>query len=92
MNNSVNDRARLHTEKSDQFVIKSLTKRAAEEKQTLVMSSDYYKLFKLVPEASGPVGHEIPNEDFEKLAVVVPSELLETKVRWADYNFYSFGS
>lgn len=86
------DRPRLHTEKSDQFVIKSLTRRASEEKQTLVMPAEYHDVFKLVPEPSGLVGHVVPDEDFENLATPVPAELLETQVRWADYNFYSFGS
>ncbi|GAN03652.1 arylsulfatase [Mucor ambiguus] len=89
---STYDRVRLHTEKSDQFVIKSLTKRAYEEKQTLVMPAEYHDVFKLVPEASGPVGHVVPDENFEDLATPVPAELLETQVRWADYNFYSFGN
>lgn len=89
---STYDRPRLHTEKSDQFVIKSLAKRASEEKQTLVMPAEYHEVFKLVPEASGPVGHVVPDENFEDLATPVPAELLETQVRWADYNFYSFGS
>ncbi|CEP14712.1 hypothetical protein [Parasitella parasitica] len=86
------DHTRLHTEKSDQFVMKSFIKRAEEQKQTIVMPSEYHELFKLVPVASGPVGHEIPDQNFEKFAMPVPTELLETEVKWADYNFYSYGN
>jgi hypothetical protein len=58
----------------------------------LILPSEYHDLYKLVDAPTGAVGQQVPGEDFEQYAVPVPSELLETQVKWSQYNFYSFGN
>jgi N-acetylglucosamine-6-sulfatase len=76
------------------LIVNKLVKRVPEEKANgkLILPSEYHDLFKLVQIPSGAVGQQLPGEDFEQHAIPVPSELLETEVKWSQYNFYSFGS
>ncbi|KAG0164068.1 hypothetical protein DFQ30_010563 [Apophysomyces sp. BC1015] len=49
-------------------------------------------LFQRVPRPSGPVGHIVPGDDFEKYAIPVPQELISHPIDWSQYGFYGFGS
>lgn len=83
-------RHRFDIQKSDQFVMNGLHKKRSEQDKNM-LPREYQDLFELVPQASA-AGQQLPNDDFEATAIPVPSKLLETDVKWASYNFYSFGS
>ncbi len=87
-------RPRPHSDKSDQFVLKNLVKRAdkSNENGEFILPKEYHDLYKLVPQPSGAVGQSVPDLDFEKLATPVDENLLKDPVNWAQYNFYGFGN
>lgn len=82
---------KIHPDKSDQVVIKNLNKRANQDGK-VILPKEYHDLFKLVHNPKETIGHAVPDEDFEKHAIPVPKQLLETPVNWAAWDFYSFGN
>ncbi|KAI9483817.1 MAG: alkaline-phosphatase-like protein [Benjaminiella poitrasii] len=61
--------------------------------KAIMIPQEYHDIFKLIPSSSQEtIGQKIPDEDFEKGAIPVPTDLLETKINWSNYNFYSFGN
>ncbi|GAA5799922.1 hypothetical protein HPULCUR_005343 [Helicostylum pulchrum] len=91
---NVTDTSQQRPSSTEQYIISKFDKRAdkSNEDGQFILPKEYHELLKLVPEPNQAVGHAPLGQDFEKYAIPVDKKLLETPVKWAEYNFYGFGS